>query len=161
MILFHTDLFLILLLTIRDMLHFIRLLSWHTLAFLTRLYSLSCLRTEPFFPEMFINSREAIAEAIIVLLLVFLRLEEEYWFSLGLFFTTRRGVLVFSRSFFTGSSFAHATFWPKSENEKSCHGEQIFAKREFFDHALRWVLNNFLTLRTVLEKTVHINKQRF
>ena len=39
----------------------------------------------------------------------FLRLEEEYWFSLGLF-TTRRGVLVFSRFFFTGSRFVHAAF---------------------------------------------------
>ena len=35
----------------------------------------------------FINSRTAIAGAIIGLLLVFLRLEEEYWFSSGFFFT--------------------------------------------------------------------------
>ena len=57
----------------------------------------------------------------------FLRLEEEYWFSLV---------------------FVHAAFWPKSESEKRCLGEQIFAKREtFFDHALRLV-NDFLTLKS-------------
>ena len=50
--------------------------------------------------------------------------------------------------FFTGSRFIQATFWPKSESEKRCLGEQIFAKREkFFDHALRLV-NDFLTLKS-------------
>ena len=34
---------------------------------------------------IFFNSRAAIAGAIIGLLLVFLRLEEEYWFSSGFF----------------------------------------------------------------------------
>ena len=82
---------------------------------------------------MIINSRTAIAGAIIGLLLVF---------------TTRRGVLVFSRFFFTGNRFVHAAFSPKSESEKSCLGEQIFAKREkCFDHALRLV-NDFLTLKS-------------
>ena len=38
-----------------------------------------------FFGLFLFNSRTAIAGAIIGLLLVFLRLEEEYWFSLGLF----------------------------------------------------------------------------
>ena len=50
--------------------------------------------------------------------------------------------------FFTGSRFVHAAFRHKSESEKSCLGEQIFAKREkFFDHALRLV-NDFLTLKS-------------
>ena len=84
--------------------------------------------------SLIFNSRTAIAGAIIGLLLVF--------------FTTRRGVLVFSRFFFTGSRFVHAAFWPKSKSEKSCLGEQIFAKREkFLDHALRLV-NDFLTLKS-------------
>ena len=50
--------------------------------------------------------------------------------------------------FFTGSRFVHAAFCPKSESEKSCLGEQIFAKREkFFDHALRLV-TDVLTLKS-------------
>ena len=100
----------------------------------------------------------------------FLRLEEEYSFSLGFYdskrsigflsvfiittrrgvlvFTARRGVLVFSRSFFTGNRFVHAAFWPKSKSEKSCLDKQIFAKRQtFFDHALR-LMNYFLTFKS-------------
>ena len=71
----------------------------------------------------------------------FLRLEEEYWFSLGLFLQ--------EVDFWPKSEFwPLAAFWPKSESEKSCLGEQIFAKREkFFDHALRLV-NVFLTLKS-------------
>ena len=45
---------------------------------------------------VFFNSRTAIAGAIIGLLLVFIRLEEEYLFSLGLFL---QEVVLFTRNF--------------------------------------------------------------
>ena len=43
-------------------------------------------------------------------------------------------------------------FDPKSESERSCHGQQIFVKQEnFFDHALRSIYD-LLTLKNAFEK---------
>ena len=62
-----------------------------------------------------------------------------------------------SMFFVFASRFVHAAFSSKSDSEKSCHGEQIYAKQEIFsDLALRSV-NDSLTVENVFERTAHIN----
>ena len=62
------------------------------------------------FYDVFFNSRTAIAGAIIGLLLVFLQFKEFELYWGAVFFTTRRGVLVFLRFFLPEVLFVQTPF---------------------------------------------------
>ena len=87
------------------------------------------------------NSRKAIVEAIIGLLV--------------LYYSKRN--IGFLEVFSPEVLFVRTAFSPKSENEEKLPDELIFSEREkFVDHALR-SKNEILTLKSDFDKLAHIN----
>ena len=99
--------------------------------------------------KLFINSRTAIigldlaftTRRGVLVFLGLLRLEEEYWFSLGFFL---QEVDLFTRHFDLKAKVRKAVLVNRFSLSERSSLSQIFAKR---DHALRLV-NDFLTLKS-------------